>query len=288
MQILFPAKSTRPAAHLDRENTDRPQEEWRNVTAYDGYYEVSSDGRVRSLARLDRRGRRVRARIMAQECSRGPLVYLSEDRAVKTYSVMSLVADAFLPAKPAHHCWYHKTEQVLDNRVSNIASGTPSTKVQRYYALGLLRALRPDGSTIGDYSRGVKRKHDALFGRFDGEQLVARVCVACLVEKPLNLFMQGRSLLRTCRECVLTHSGTQQVGQRKRGEELALAGLRRCGKCAEVKRLDQDFYASTRSYLGRANECMVCKRKQNSERAEYRKAWLLRREEQARAAAAGP
>lgn len=263
--------SKRPPAHLDRDKTDRAGEEWRSVVAYDGYYEVSNQGRVRSLARLDRKGRRIHARVLAQECSRGAQVQLSIDKIRTTFSLMALVADAFLPGKPAEHHWYHKTENVLDNSTANIVHGTWSTVQKQHYALGMISPIRADGTTIGNYAREYKRKHDQLFGHFVQGQLVAQVCTACLVEKPIALFMQGGKMRRKCRECLLIKGGVKALGKRSTAIDLAQQGLRRCGKCGNTKQLDNEFHANKSGYLGRANICTSCVTINNAERREYRR-----------------
>ena len=66
-------------------------ETWKNIKGYEGLYQVSNEGRVRSL-------KFGRMKILLQASLRGyKLVGLSKDGVVKTYQVHRLVAVAFIP-----------------------------------------------------------------------------------------------------------------------------------------------------------------------------------------------
>lgn len=78
-------------------------EEWRPVAGYEGMYEVSSIGNVRSLPRLLRvrdHDHRVRGKMLTKSLMTGtgyPRVTLSKDGRVTTKSIHRLVALAFVP-----------------------------------------------------------------------------------------------------------------------------------------------------------------------------------------------
>jgi len=109
------------------------QEVWRPVVGWEGLYEVSDVGRVRSTARtvsrlfngtigvqkfpsrvrkLHQHGRYLTVRLHGQ------------GRKPQTYSVHTLVAEAFLGSRPQGHDICHGPKGSLCNEVSNLRYGT--------------------------------------------------------------------------------------------------------------------------------------------------------------------
>ena len=72
---------------------------WKPVVGYEGLYEVSSFGRVRSLDRDDGRGWWIKGRILKQDlCKNGGLRVTLYNRTKKTrFFVHRIVAEAFIP-----------------------------------------------------------------------------------------------------------------------------------------------------------------------------------------------
>lgn len=102
------------------------KEEWKPVIGFEGYYEVSSLGRVRSLDRTDRLGRFHAGRILSQ-CDNGNgylIVNLKVDGQQKMRTVHSLVAEAFIGPVPAGKEVCHGPNGQQDNSVSNLSYGT--------------------------------------------------------------------------------------------------------------------------------------------------------------------
>lgn len=105
-------------------------ETWAPVVKYEGLYEISSMGRVRSLPRLVRAPvgmARLKGRILIQHPDRDgrALVSLSKDGKPKTFVVSHLVAAAFIGARPVgtHVC--HNNGNEKDNRPENLRYDTP-------------------------------------------------------------------------------------------------------------------------------------------------------------------
>lgn len=98
------------------------EEIWKPVVGYEGLYEVSSYGRVRSLDRYDRMNRFCEGRILKLCANR--LGYLkaglcSNDKK-KQYLVHRLVAEAFIPNPNNLPIINHKDENPSNNNVDNL------------------------------------------------------------------------------------------------------------------------------------------------------------------------
>ena len=96
------------------ENFDN--EQWRDIAGYEGMYEVSSLGRVRSL-----KFGKVRV-LSASKNNRGYLqVVLCKDGKVKHLLIHRLVANAFIPNDNIFNTEInHRNEDKSDNKVSNL------------------------------------------------------------------------------------------------------------------------------------------------------------------------
>ena len=99
------------------------QEEWKAITGYEGLYEISNFGRVKSLNRLDSMGRVVEETIKTQHIGTTgyPAITLNKDGKKKTKVVHQLVAESFLGHIPdsyngvINHIDNIKTNNRLDN-----------------------------------------------------------------------------------------------------------------------------------------------------------------------------
>lgn len=105
-------------------------ERWAPVPGYEGYYEASSLGRIRSKTRKvnSRQGPiTLKSRIMSQSGIRYQKVTLSKEGGQRTPSVHMLVALSFLGEPPGpigrrDHEWQvnHKNGIITDNRLANL------------------------------------------------------------------------------------------------------------------------------------------------------------------------
>lgn len=103
-------------------------EQWRPIIGYEGLYEVSDHGRVKSLTRFDSIGRRVieRIRILNKDGGGYYQVNLSKDGAHKNVQVHAEMAKAFLGSRPDGHEARHLDGDKTNNTISNIKWGTKS------------------------------------------------------------------------------------------------------------------------------------------------------------------
>ena len=100
-------------------------EEWRDIPGYEGFYQVSSMGNIKSVCRVDSRGRERGGNIMTPHANKKGylMVHLSKNDGGKFFQVHRLVAFAF-----PEICgeWFkgaqvnHKDENKANNRAENL------------------------------------------------------------------------------------------------------------------------------------------------------------------------
>jgi hypothetical protein len=125
--------------------------EWRPVVGYEGHYEVSSDGRVRSIKKL------TRGYVMDERSDRGGYMTVrlnKDDRKSSTQFVHRLIAKAFIPnPDPADRPFVnHKNGNKLDNRIHNLEWVSHSETMKHAYAHGLVR--KPQVKQVWDNCTG--------------------------------------------------------------------------------------------------------------------------------------
>lgn len=105
--------------------------EWRDVVGYEGLYEVSDDGSVRSLDRViiyegdNRRvagARKYKGKVRRAGLDRYgyPKLTLTSDSVLKNFTVHRLVAEAFIPNPDNLPTVNHIDEDKTNNNVSNL------------------------------------------------------------------------------------------------------------------------------------------------------------------------
>lgn len=104
---------------------------WLPITGYEGLYEVSDQGRVRSLPRVVKRPHTrdytTKLRIIKGvpgNTHRHLKVGLIKDGVLRSYWVHRLVAEAFLPDRTGGPFVLHTNDVPNDNRVANLRWGT--------------------------------------------------------------------------------------------------------------------------------------------------------------------
>lgn len=98
------------------------KEIWKDVIGYEGLYQVSNLGRVKSLDRFCIDGRKRCGQIMKQVITNGGYfaVGLRKGKGQKRYLVHRLVAEAFIPNTDNKPCVDHINTIRTDNRVCNL------------------------------------------------------------------------------------------------------------------------------------------------------------------------
>jgi len=100
-------------------------ETWKPVVGYEGLYEVSDRGNVRSMGRITA-GRRLRGRTLRPGRWKGGhlFVVLWKDGQARNRAVHSLVAEAFLGPRPEGHEVCHTDGDSTNNRPENLRYDT--------------------------------------------------------------------------------------------------------------------------------------------------------------------
>lgn len=169
-------------------------EEWRDIKGYEGLYQVSNEGRVKSLNReityKDGRNKILPERILRNFLSDLGYyhVMLSKNGAPKMYKVHRLVAKAFIPNPDNLPMINHKDENPRNNKVNNLEWCTQAYNVR--YGTMIERGKQKQLNR-SDLSKAVEQY------TLDGE-FVARYDSISEVERK-NPQFKTRSVSRCCR-----------------------------------------------------------------------------------------
>lgn len=139
-------------------------ETWKSIVGYEGCYEVSNAGNVRSVRRINCYGRLCGGiTLIPHENSRTGYaqVSLCKDGVRRMYSVHRLVALAFVSMRDGANTVNHKNENKLDNRAENLEWVSLPENLR--YGTHTLRATahKPDMSGTRHFNFG-KRGSDAV------------------------------------------------------------------------------------------------------------------------------
>ncbi|ATW58573.1 HNH endonuclease [Corynebacterium phage Darwin] len=145
-------------------------ERWRDITGYEGLYQVSDQGRVRSLDRVNGRGFHVSGVILRQNPDRkgylGVSLYSGSKESRRRRLVHQLVAEEFIGTRPKGLDVCHNDVDKKNNSASNLRYDTRSNNI--------LDAVK-HGTHIMARQTECKRGH--RLGAFDGDR--SQGCRAC-------------------------------------------------------------------------------------------------------------
>lgn len=147
------------------------QEIWKQVKGYEGLYEISSEGRVKSLEHeiMDSIGRKHHynekiVKVGIKKSTGYPFVNLSKNGVAKFYNIHTLIADAFIPNPDNLPCINHKDEDRKNSVLSNLERCTYSYNNTYGSAIGKrLKTLR----------KGLEGKHKPIYQFTKRGELVA-------------------------------------------------------------------------------------------------------------------
>lgn len=115
---------------------------WKDIEGYEGLYQVSNYGQVRSLDRVDMRGHSLKGKVLkVRNDTKGYLlVNLSKNGEKKTFNVHRLVALTLITNPENKPQVNHKNGIKSDSNVSNLEWNTSSENTQHAYDMGLSQA----------------------------------------------------------------------------------------------------------------------------------------------------
>lgn len=123
---------------------------WKDIVGFEGLYQVSNSGRVRSLERVTY-GKRRPAMIRKPSINRVTgycYINLCKDRVSRNYLLHRIVATAFVPNPHGYETVNHKNENKQDNRAENLEWMTLADNLR--YGTHTERATRNKPPMIGE------------------------------------------------------------------------------------------------------------------------------------------
>jgi len=133
------------------------QEIWKDIVGYEGLYQVSNLGRVKSLERTINHKTcygglyHVKGRILKSKLEKDGYyrIGLSKNKIKKYYRINRLVAETFIPNPNNYPVVNHKDENKLNNRVDNLE--WCSIKYNINYGTGIARRTKTISIKINQY-----------------------------------------------------------------------------------------------------------------------------------------
>ena len=149
---------------------------WRDVVGYEGLYQVSNLGRVKSLPRATTKGKTLRIHINNR--NKYCYVCLCDNNKKAQKRVHVLVANAFLGDNPNKLQVNHIDGNKTNNHITNLEYCTQSENMQHAYLMGL---EKPKGLQVIDldtlkvYPTATETAR-VLFNKDAGGEMILRVC----------------------------------------------------------------------------------------------------------------
>lgn len=149
------------SCRIRKKNQIRPKTEvWKDISGFEGMYQVSSVGRVRSLSRYINRkdgykqfhkGKILKATLSTNGYY---MIHLGRD---SIYTVHRLVAEAFIPNPDNLPCVNHKDENKLNNTVDNLEWITSRDNL--LYSNVWKRAVKTRNNLVGENNPFYGKHH---------------------------------------------------------------------------------------------------------------------------------
>lgn len=180
---------------------DLPNEEWKDIKDFEGLYQVSNYGRVKSIGKYSKLGNPTPYRILRPGKNKEfrYLVILCKDKKRFTRKVHRLVAQAFIPNpenKPEVNHVNPITNDLCDNRVCNLEWVTSSENSQWCIKLGR------DSKPPVRFGKDNNRSHPVCQYNKNGEFIKAWDCIndACR-----NGMFERHGMTLCCKGKLKTH-----------------------------------------------------------------------------------
>lgn len=130
------------APHDNGNGIEMKKEIWKDIPGYEGYYQASTCGRIRSVDRIVRqqgrgkafdglrKGRILKSRLLN---SGYLVVWLCKDGKSKALTVHRLIADTFIPRNDERSDVNHKDGNKGNNNIENLERCTKSENIKHSY-----------------------------------------------------------------------------------------------------------------------------------------------------------
>lgn len=162
----------------------REIEVWKPIKGYEGRYEASNLGNIRSLDRMIKskgEGKRfLRGRVLKKLIVRNGYehVALCKDGRTKRVSVHRVIASTFLKRRPEDEVVNHINGIKTDNRVSNLEWCTYKQNIRHAIDTGLIvfdgrHVVRSDGvefRSVTEAARAIKAPHANVEAQLQGKR----------------------------------------------------------------------------------------------------------------------
>lgn len=132
------------------------EEIWKEIPGYEGYYEASTFGRIRSIERIIINRYKVdhrKSKILKPQmvCSGYFQILLSKNGIHVHKLIHRLVAETFIPNPHKYNQVNHKDENKSNNHVNNLE--WCNAKYNSNYGTGIERRKKPNKVSVCQYSR---------------------------------------------------------------------------------------------------------------------------------------
>lgn len=137
---------------------------WKDIPNYEGLYQSSNFGKIKSLERFNYKGHHNLERVLKPTlCKNGYLyVNLCKDKKVKVLAVHKLVALTFLKNKNNYKCVNHIDGNKLNNKVDNLEWCDHSHNEKEAYRIGLKKTISTNQYDLeGNFIKNYKSRADA-------------------------------------------------------------------------------------------------------------------------------
>lgn len=116
---------------------------WKDIQGYEGIYQISSLGQIKSLDRIDCMGQHRKEKILAISLDSDgyPITILSKDKIRKTCKNHRIVAIHFIPNPEQKKEVNHKNGIKTDNRVDNLEWATAKENQKHSRRIGLHKEI---------------------------------------------------------------------------------------------------------------------------------------------------
>jgi|TARA_R110002124_G_scaffold223524_1_gene388845 hypothetical protein len=167
---------------------DLENEGWIDALGFDGLYEVSSLGRIKSLGRWVSNGKserwikeKIRKQVLVSD---GRLTCPLQETSINVSAIIFLSFNYNTPYNPKKQCVMHINKIKSDNRLSNLKIET----ISKSHEINHIKKLLPHLKKNNDKSRNEYLK------------LTHKNCTKCNKKKEIINFEYGRNKCKSCRK----------------------------------------------------------------------------------------